>query len=1317
MFVFSDCTTYLRGQLSNPNPMNLRALLIFVFCFIFIGPSLRAQTTGSLYLQSGTVRAEANLAAFVAGPVPTDVFGGYYYRILQFSTLPDVALRAKMETQGIILMDYLPERAFVAGIPVSFPRPQLSACGVTGVYAYGAAEKISRTIAGGFQDWAIRVPGTVDLTVQYHRNIPLNDILVAAAPYGRILSHHAASATVTLRVGDFTWRQLASEPWVYFVNAIAPPDLPDDTRGRSLHRSNTINNDYISGRRYDGTGINVAIADDGFVGPHIDFQGRMTNFATGAGQSHGDMCSGICVGAGNLNPTMRGMATGAYLYTYNINGYPQIVNAVANFNNYGIVISSTSYSQGCNEYTSDTQFGDNLLYNNAHLQAVFSGGNNQSANCNYGAGNGWGNITGGYKQGKNVIACGNLTALEVLDNTSSRGPASDGRIKPDICANGNSQNSTNENNTYQVGGGTSAASPGIAGIFAQLYHAYKQLNGTTLAPAPLLKACLLNSAEDIGNAGPDFTYGWGRVNALRALQTLELNRYLSDSVLNGGFKNHTITVPANTRQLRVMVYWSDVGGSPASTFSLVNNLNMTVTDPSSTVWNPWILNTAPTVAALTSPATRGIDSLNNVEQITLDNPVAGTYTVRVNGTLVPSLGQRYYLVWEFRTDAVAITYPNGGEGFVPGETEVIRWDGQRNLGTYDLAYSTNNGSTWTNIATGIAQTTQHYSWTVPTVTSGSVRLRITRGANSDVTDSSLAIIGVPSGLAVAWSCPDSVRLTWSAVSGAAGYTVYRLGTKYMNIVGNTTTTSMVITGVPSTGDEWFSVAAITTQGNRGRRSEAVRRVAGIFSCPLPIDVRLSAVISPTAGNQFACTNLNAVPVTVRVENTGQTSQSNIPLRYTLNGGAVVNAVLAGTLAPGAVQDFTFPGTINLSSGGIFTLRSWTALPGDLVASNDTLQVVTTVSPTAPLPFTQNFEGTTFPPAAWSVVNGGGAGTITWARRTAVVGPSGASNAAAFMDNYTYNSPATEDILNSQVFSLSGVNTALLTFDVAYARYSASYIDYLRIDVSNDCGQTWQASGYLKSDLALATAGTLTSSFTPTSSNQWRRDTVVLNNWIGPNVMVRFVNINGYGNNLYIDNVQVTGFNPSVSLNLTLLIEGFHDSGAAMRPVMYNCGVSGNTSVSDSVTVQLRDPLSPTTTVASSKGVLNLNGSGTFTFPSSVSGNAYYLAVSHRNAIDTWSAAPLTLTSNTSYDFTTAASKAYGSNQVQLAPGVFGFYSGDLPPKDDVTDIFDQAAIDNDIYNFSGGYIPSDLNGDGIVDILDQVYIDNNLFNFISSVHP
>lgn len=1207
----------------------MKKLILLIILLMTAGiKSLTAQS--KLLLQSGTVVTTRNVEEFISTPEPKDVSGGYYCRFLQFMSMPTHEQKLAMKNSGLILSDYVPQNTFMTAIPAGFNRAQLQQFGVVAVLKMEAGMKISRTLAGGFDAWAVKQPGTVDLDVQYQSHLSLNAALEQAAKHGTILSHRAFNRTVSIRIPDHTLQTLADQPWVFFINSVAAPDLPDDTRGRSLHRSNSINNDFSTGRKYDGTGVTVAIADDGFVGPHIDYAGRMTNFATGTGQSHGDMCSGICVGAGNLNPVIRGMATGAYLYTYNIGGYPQVVNAVANFNNYGTVISSTSYSQGCNAYTTDTQFGDNLLYNNPQIQFVFSGGNSQSSDCGYGAGAGWGNITGGYKQGKNVVACGNLSALEVLDNTSSRGPASDGRIKPDICANGQGQLSTNENNTYQTGGGTSAASPGIAGIFAQLYQAYKQLNSVSNPPAALIKASVLNSAEDIGNPGPDFTYGWGRVNALRALQTLEQNRYITDSVTQGNSKTHIINVPAGVRQLRAMVYWSDVGGSPASAPSLVNNINITVTDPSSAVWNPWVLNSTPVVASLTAPAVRGIDSLNNVEQVTLDNPAPGNYTVTVNGYALPSSGQRYYLVWEFRTNEVTITYPNGGEGFVPGETEVIRWDGARDAGTYTLEYSTNNGSSWTVISSTIAQNVQQFSWTVPSVNSGQVLMRISRGANSDVTDTSLTIIGVPSGLAVSWACPDSLRLTWNAVSGAAGYTVYRLGTKYMEPIGTTTATNFIVTGVNPTTEYWFSVCANTAAGNKGRRAYGIRKAPGIFSCPIPLDAAVDTVNSPNQGVLSNCQNKSAVPVTVTIENSGQNPLSNIPVSYRLNNGAVITETYTGTILPGATYAYTFSGTLNLTAAGAYTVRAWVSYPGDMNLYNDTNVIVSTSFAEVTTPVLENYESATYPPNGWSISNPDA--SYTWERRTGITGATGATTAANYINNYTYNSPGAEDYLISPTINLQTAGTARLTFDVSYARYGVGYEDGLRIDVSTDCGQTWIPTGYLKTGLTLATAGTVTSLFTPTSAAQWRKDTVDLSAWVGNKVHVRFSNINDYGNSLYIDNVNVTSTPPTVTLNLGMFLEGYYTGSGQMTPVQMNSGMGSNPLMVDSVIARLHQSTSPYTAVATDTAMLSTNGQAVFQFPSTVLGNSYYISVLYRNAIETWSKTPVLMNLITNFSF-------------------------------------------------------------------------------------
>jgi hypothetical protein len=100
----------------------------------------------------------------------------------------------------------------------------------------------------------------------------------------------------------------------------------------------------------------MGIADDGAIGPHIDFTGRLTQYTTNFNLSntHGDMVAGIAIGSGNLDPRVMGMAHRTYLHMYGINGYPHVVPAVNNYNTLGTTITSTSYSQGTGGvYTAD----------------------------------------------------------------------------------------------------------------------------------------------------------------------------------------------------------------------------------------------------------------------------------------------------------------------------------------------------------------------------------------------------------------------------------------------------------------------------------------------------------------------------------------------------------------------------------------------------------------------------------------------------------------------------------------------------------------------------------------------------------------------------------------------------------------------------------------------------------------------------------------------------------------------------------------------------------------------------------------------------
>ena len=188
------------------------------------------------------------------------------------------------------------------------------------------------------------------------------------------------------------------------------------------------------------------------------------------------------------------------------------------------------------------------------------------------------------------------------------------------------------------------------------------------------------------------------------------------------------------------------------------------------------------------------------------------------------------------------------------------------------------------------------------------------------------------------------------------------------------------------------------------------------------------------------------------------------------------------------------------------------------------------------------------------------------------------------------------------------------------------------------------------------------------------------------------------------------------VNLKLNIQGYYDTAThAMRPVMANQGSGSSTTDVDDVTVELRDSTT-NALVVSTTARLKTDGTATATFGTAPSGS-FYIAVKHRNTLETWSSAPQAVGSTPlTYDFTTAANKAYGDNMIQLESGVYGFYSGDLN-QDEAVDIFDFPLLLNDNDNFSSGYLSTDLNGDGAVDIFDFPLLLNNNDNFIYSSHP
>jgi hypothetical protein len=191
----------------------------------------------------------------------------------------------------------------------------------------------------------------------------------------------------------------------------------------------------------------------------------------------------------------------------------------------------------------------------------------------------------------------------------------------------------------------------------------------------------------------------------------------------------------------------------------------------------------------------------------------------------------------------------------------------------------------------------------------------------------------------------------------------------------------------------------------------------------------------------------------------------------------------------------------------------------------------------------------------------------------------------------------------------------------------------------------------------------------------------------------------------------------VTLNLNAFLEGYYTGASTMAPVLANQGVGSSTTDVDSVTVELHEATSPYTLAYSKTAVLQTTGSISCTFPYEANNNSYYIVIKHRNSVETWSANAVAMSSSTSYDFTTAANKAYGDNQVQLENNVFGIYSGDIN-QDAYVDGTDYPAFDYDASIGVGGvYVATDLNGDGYVDGSDYPLFDMNSSLGVSVIQP
>ena len=236
---------------------------------------------------------------------------------------------------------------------------------------------------------------------------------------------------------------------------------------------------------------------------------------------------------------------------------------------------------------------------------------------------------------------------------SGWGPTDDGRIKPDIVTNGTTLYSpvAGSDSSYASYTGTSMATPGAAGSAMLLVNYYKKLFPGQAMRASTIKALILHTADDLGNPGPDYKFGWGLMNTKAAADQIKDHSIFPgihkiaegelddvNSVADYPFKWDT------TSPIRATLCWTDPPATASTGLDnrsprLINDLDLRIIDPNGLVYYPYVLD----VNNPANTATTGDNRRDNVEQVFISSPaIPGSYTVQVSHKGTLTNGQQYY---------------------------------------------------------------------------------------------------------------------------------------------------------------------------------------------------------------------------------------------------------------------------------------------------------------------------------------------------------------------------------------------------------------------------------------------------------------------------------------------------------------------------------------------------------------------------------------------------------------------------------------------------------------------------------------------------
>ena len=504
--------------------------------------------------------------------------------------------------------------------------------------------------SGQFPPNAIQEDGRVQVLVIFFSDVVQADAELLVRNTGAEFLEWIGTRTMKAALRQENLQTLASLDGVEWVEPVPPPNTMDNATASQREHATELRTAPYS---LNGKNVTVGVWDGGQIDTHPDFGSRLTVVDTDMPVHYHATHVGGTIGgnAASGQSNALGMAPSVFLRSYNWNSDTSEMRGGAAS---GIQLSNHSYGEVVGYYWDSSKNAWDF-WPNTYRFGMYASSSQEYDDVVYdtglivfkAAGNDRGEGDGPYDcipprgVAKNVITIGATDDGDSMTSFSSWGPVDDGRVKPDLCANGYGLYSTMPNGSFSSMSGTSMACPSACGAGAMLYQLYENELGETPSPETL-KALMIHGAVDLGRTGPDYTYGWGLVHAKNSADLILGRMYREGTVSNGNYVPYTVTVPSGSSQLKVTLVWTDPAGSPSASKALVNDLDLVLRSPSGQTYLPWVLDKSNP----SSSATTGVNTVDNVEQVVLANPASGVWTVEVKGTAIAQGPGEYTVVTE-----------------------------------------------------------------------------------------------------------------------------------------------------------------------------------------------------------------------------------------------------------------------------------------------------------------------------------------------------------------------------------------------------------------------------------------------------------------------------------------------------------------------------------------------------------------------------------------------------------------------------------------------------------------------------------------------